>query len=169
MPHHDAGGEDPALTRRYLDLIRSVHEEWDRLEEAGDTSVQLSGSALATIKESVRADARHGAHVHMPPTPTGPFTVSELTLRTLVRREIDAVPGARALRTSFEHEDASDHYRRSRGLPSRARCRVSARLGTRDLPGLAERIREAVREAAETELGLRGLAVDVHIEDLHEH
>lgn len=168
-PRHESDGEDPALTRHYLDLIRSAHEEWEELERAGDSSVQLSASALATLKESVRADARHGAHVHMPPTPAGPFTVSELTLRTLVRREIDAIPGARALRTSFEHEDAADDDRRSRGLPSRARCRVSARLGTRDLPGLAERIREAVREAAETELGLRGLAVDVHIEDLHEH
>ncbi|WP_206516717.1 hypothetical protein [Brachybacterium saurashtrense] len=169
MPHHDAAREDPAATRRYLDLIRSVHEEWDRLEEAGDTSVQLSGSALATIKESVRADARHGAHVHMPPTPAGPFTVSELTLRTLVRREIDAIPGARALRTAFEHDEDSAAERRTLGLPTRARCRVSAHLGTPDLPGLAERIREAVRSAAETELGLTGLTVDVHIEDLHEH
>lgn len=168
-PRHESDGEDPALTRRYLDLIRSVHEEWDRLEEAGDTSVQLSGSALATIKESVRADARHGAHVHMPPTPAGPFTVSELTLRTLVRREIDAVPGARALRTVFEHDEDGAQGRRTLGLPTRARCRVSARLGTPDLPALAERIREAVRSAAETELALRGLTVDVHIEDLHEH
>lgn len=168
-PRHDADGEDSAATRRYLDLIRSAHAEWERLEEAGDSSVQLSGSALATVKESVRADARHGAHVHMPPTSAGPFTVSELTLRTLVRREIDAIPGARALRTAFEHDEDSAAERRTRGLPTRARCRVSARLGTPDLPGLAERIREAVRDAAETELGLTGLAVDVHIEDLHEH
>ncbi|GAP79348.1 hypothetical protein Y09_2190 [Brachybacterium sp. SW0106-09] len=168
-PRRDADGENPAATRSYLDLIRTTHEEWDRLERAGDSSVQLSGSALAAVKESVRADARHGAHVHMPPTPAGPFTVSELTLRTLVRREIDAIPGARALRTTFEHEEDGAAERRTRGLPTRARCRVSALLGTPDLPGLAERIREAVHRAAETELGLTGLTVDVHIEDLHEH
>lgn len=159
-----------AATQRYLDLIRSVHTEWEQLEQAGDRSVQLSAGALAAVKESVRADARHGAHVHMPPTPAGPFTVTELTLRTLVRREIDAIAGARALRTTFAHDESTvPEGSRSRGLPVRASCRVSALLGTEDLPGLAERIRAAVRSAADTELGLDDLAVDIHIEDLHEH
>lgn len=176
MPYPDQDTPDPekseqAATARYLDLIRAVHTEWDELESAGDSSVQLSAGALSTIKESVRADARHGAHVHMPPTPAGPFTVSELTLRTLVRRTIDAVPGARALRTTFEYADAeaSTSSSRSRGLPTRASCRLSVRLGTTDLPALADEVRAAVRLACETDLGLPDLTVDIHIEDLHEH
>lgn len=161
--------EDDAVTARYLDLIRAVHTEWDELESAGDSSVQLSARARSTIKESVRADARHGAHVHMPPTPAGPFTVSELTLRTLVRRTIDAVPGARTLRTTFEYAEAGPGSPgRSRGLPTRASCRVSVQLGTTDLPALADEVRAAVRLACETDLGLPDLTVDVHIEDLHE-
>lgn len=154
-------------TARYLALIRAVHDEWDELESAGDRSVQLSAGALSTIKESVRADARHGAHVQMPPTPAGPFTVSELTLRTLVRRTIDAVPDARALRTSFEYGSDGSSVR-ARGLPMRASCRLSARLGIPDLPALAEEVRAAVLLACETELGLTDLTVDLHIEDLHE-
>lgn len=161
-------GEDPVATARYLDLIRTVHAEWDELERAGDSSVQLSAGALSTIKESVRADARHGAHVHMPPTPAGPFTVSELTLRTLVRRTIDAVPGARTLRTTFEHAPTGSALR-SRGEPTRVSCRVSARLGTPDLPALAEEVRTAIMRACQDELGLSAPTVDVHIEDLHEH
>ncbi|WP_227873142.1 hypothetical protein [Brachybacterium ginsengisoli] len=169
-PEQHGPDEDAAATRRYLDLIRTVHTEWDELERAGDSSVQLSAGALATVKESVRADARHGAHVHLPPTPAGPYTVSELALRTLVRREIDAIPGARALRTTFEHDETPDSATgRSRGLPTRALCRISVRLGAEDLPGLAEQIRAAVRRAAATELGLDDLVVDIHIEDLHEH
>lgn len=175
MPYPDQDTPDPeepreseqAATARYLDLIRAVHTEWDELEAAGDGSVQLSAGALSTIKESVRADARHGAHVRMPPTPAGPFTVSELTLRTLVRRTIDAVPGSRALRTTFEYADAAPSVR-GRGLPTRASCRLSARLGTPDLPALADEVRAAVRLACETHLGLPDLTVDVHIEDLHE-
>ncbi|MGP9683587.1 hypothetical protein [Brachybacterium sp. AOP3-A1-3] len=192
MPYPDQDTPDPeepqeseqAATARYLDLIRAVHTEWDDLESAGDSSVQLSAGALSTIKESVRADARHGAHVHMPPTPAGPFTVSELTLRTLVRRTIDAVPDARALRTTFEYADAESSASsgssgssgstasfgssaRSRGLPTRASCRLSARLGTPDLPALADEVRAAVRLACETDLGLTDLTVDIHIEDLH--
>ncbi|MGP9536634.1 hypothetical protein ACT3SP_01390 [Brachybacterium sp. AOP43-C2-M15] len=159
--------EEDAATQRYLDLIRSLHSEWDELEGAGDSSVQLSAGALSTIKESVRADARHGAHVHMPPTPVGPFTVSELTLRTLVRRAIDAVPDARSLRTVFEYEELPSSTR-TRGTPTRAVCRVSARLGTPDLPALADEVRAAVRRACEVELGLPDLVVDLHIEDLHD-
>jgi hypothetical protein len=169
-PAEHAEQAEHAATARYLDLIRAVHAEWDELESAGDSSVQLTTAALSTLKESVRADARHGAHVQMPPTPAGPFTVSELTLRTLVRRTIDAVPDARALRTTFEYGDAgsSGAPARSRGLPTRAACRLSARLGTPDLPALADEVRTAVRRACERDLGLSDLTVDVHIEDLHE-
>lgn len=167
-----AGGapdaDEDAATRRYLDLIRSIHEEWETLEEAGDRSVQLSPTALSTIKESVRADARHGAHVTMPPTAAGPFTVSELTLRTIVRRAVDAVPGALALRTGFEHEEAGGGVR-TRGLPRAVHCRISAELGTPNLRALAEQVREAVITACDEHTGLPAPRVDIHIEDLHEH
>lgn len=159
--------EDEA-TRRYLDLIRDVHATWDRLEAAGDRSVQLSTGALATIKESVRADARHGAQVAMPPTPAGPFTVSELSLRTLVRRAIDAVPAARALRTSVDFADANPGER-GRGLPEHVSCRISAAMDAPDLPALAEQVREAILADFRTHLGLTDVRVDIHIEDLHEH
>jgi len=157
---------DGAATAAYLDLIRSVHEEWDRLEVSGDGSVQMSAGALSTIKESVRADARHGAPVQLPPTPAGPFTITELALRTLVRATVDAVPGARALRTAVTFAGAG--IPRTRGLPIRLSCRVSAARSTRSLPALAEKVREDVRRACRIELGLEDLPIDIHIEDLHD-
>jgi hypothetical protein len=160
--------EDAAATQRYLDLVRDVHSEWDELEAAGDSSVQLSARALSTIKASVRADARHGAHVEMPPTTAGPFTVSELTLRTVVRRAVDAVPDARSLRTVVTFDDATASGR-ARGLPLGLTCRISARIGTTDLMALADEVRASVRLDVQLHLGLPDLPIDVHIEDLHEH
>ncbi|NNG20657.1 hypothetical protein HJ590_14045 [Naumannella sp. ID2617S] len=160
---------DSAADQRYLDLIRSVHREWDELEARGDSSVQLSQQAISSIKEAVRVDARHGAQVTMPPTDAGPYTVTELALRTLVRSAVDEVPDALALRTTVEYaEDEADSVR-VRGLPVRIRVRLSARLGTPDLPGLAERVRESVRSAYRTNLDLPGIVVGIHIEDLYEH
>lgn len=159
--------DDAAATQDYLDLIRSVHDEWTQLGAAGDTSVQLSAKALSTIKESVRADVRHGAHVHMPPTAAGPYTLSELALRTLVRGAVDAVPGVIALRTSFEYEPGQ-HGVRTRGVPTRILCRISASLEAPDLVHLAQTVREAVRETCWEQVGITP-TVDIHIEDVHEN
>lgn len=165
-----ARSESPAASpptveeQRYLDLMRAVQAEWDTLEATGDSSVQLSGKALSTIKESVRADARRGAPVDMPPTDAGPFTVSELALRTLVRRAVDSIPGALSLRNSFDHGEGTLS---ARGVPVRVAARISADHATPDLPALADGVRAAVLEACEGDLGLDDVFVDIHIEDLH--
>ncbi len=163
-------GSDPnddVATAKYLDMIRTMHREWSALEGDGDAGVQLSARARNTIREAVRADSRHGAHVEMPPTPAGPFTVSEASLRGVVRSAVDAVPGALALRTTAEHA-VSAQGARTRGRPERLRVRISAALDTSDLPSLARRVRSSVAQACHDHLGLDDLPIDVHIEDLHE-
>ncbi|WP_229118971.1 Asp23/Gls24 family envelope stress response protein [Enemella evansiae] len=160
---------DSAADQRYLDLVRSVHREWDELEARGDSSVQLSQQAVSSIKEAVRVDARHGAQVTMPPTEAGPYTLTELALRTLVRSAVDEVPDALALRTTVDYADAEDNSVRARGLPERVKVRLSVRLGTPDLIGVAEQVRESVRSACRSNLELPDIVVDIHIEDLYEY
>lgn len=176
--HHDRSAEteqtgspdehtvDTAATQRYLDLVRAANQEWTALEARGEPSVQMSPRALATIKESVRAEVRHGAQVEMPPTDAGPFTTSELALRTLVRAAVDSVPGARALRTAFDY--SPEHGPGAgRGTPVRLRCRISASIDSPDLRALADEVRTRVSTRCADELGLEDIAVDIHIEDLH--
>lgn len=158
----------PPVSERYLELIRSVNREWTDCEEAGDLSVQLSPRALGTIKESIRANARHGAQVEMPPSPAGPYTMSERSLRTLVRHTVDNLDGVRALRTAFEHQDTKGKVR-TRGLPTHVRCRVSVRLGMTNLPRVAQEVRTAVSAAFREHMDLSLTAIDVHIEDLHDN
>ncbi|OYN96935.1 hypothetical protein CGZ94_01760 [Enemella evansiae] len=160
---------DSAADQRYLDLVRSVHREWDELEARGDSSVQLSQQAVSSIKEAVRVDARHGAQVTMPPTEAGPYTLTELALRTLVRSAVDEVPDALALRTTVDYADSEDNSVRARGLPERVKVRLSVRLGTPDLIGVAEQVRESVRSACRSNLELPDIVVDIHIEDLYEY
>ena len=159
--------EDPEATRQYLEQIRSLHREWDELESRGDDSVQLSQRVRSTLSEAVRADARHGARVQMPPTDLGPYTLSELALRSLIRETVDSVPGAVSLRTSVDYAPGQEWS--SRGLPRKVTCRVSFDARTRDLRRLAETTRGAVIAVCDRELGLTGAIVDIHIEDLHEH
>lgn len=159
--------DDDTAGAHYRDLIRSVNKEWSDREEAGDVSAQLSPTALSTIKESVRAESRHGAQVEMPPTPAGEYTMSELGLRTLVRRAVDSVRGVRALRTTFEHANTEAGLR-MRGVPTRVRCRVSMRAGTADMPRVAQDVRAAVSAACHDQVDLSLTAIDVHIEDLHD-
>ncbi|MGQ4533340.1 hypothetical protein ACUH9Y_03570 [Dermabacteraceae bacterium P13115] len=159
--------QDNDRERSYLDLIRDVHREWDELEAAGDSSVQLSTLALSTIKESVKADARRGSQVEMPETEAGPYTVSELALRTLVRETIDTVPGVRALRTVFTYAENASNLLVC-GTPVGVSCRLTVQVGTPDLPGVAEAVRASVARACADHLGLDDIPVDIHIEDLHE-
>ena len=161
--------DDAQATQRYLRLIESIHAEWDDLEARADTSVLPSGSVMQTVMEAVRADARHGAQVQAPPTDLGPYTLSELSLRSLVRAAVDTVPGVRALRSSFEHAPATDGHR-GPGLPVTIRCRISAHASPGDLPdlsALAQQVRQAVRRACQDHLAISP-AVDVHVEDLHD-
>lgn len=157
---------DAQSTRAYEDLLRTAHVAWDDLARADDGSAELSPGVLAAIKTAVRAEVRHGAQVDAPPTPHGPYTVSELSLRTLLREAVDAVPGARSLRTRIEHADVTGEG--GRGVPEAVLCRISAATGTRSLPELAERVRHEVASALEVELDVHLRRVDVHIEDLHE-
>lgn len=160
--------DEDTATQQYLDLIRSVHDEWTALEAEGDSSVQLSPAVLSTLKESVRADVRRGAHVQMPPTAAGPYSLSELAVRTLVRDAVDSVPGVIALRTSVEHEPGSSGVRQ-RGLPTRFRCRISAPLRARDLVQVADEVRAAVITMCREQVGISAPIVDIHIEDVHEN
>ena len=87
--------QDETDTREYLRLIASLHEEWDRLESQASTSVMPQRHLM----DAVIAETRHGAQVQMPATDLGPYSMSEFSLRALIRRTVDSVPGARALRS----------------------------------------------------------------------
>lgn len=169
-PTGPGGPDDGDATRRYLEQIRSLHRDWDELEKRGDQSVQLSRRARAALSEAVRADARHGSRVQMPPTDLGPYTLTELALRTLIRDAVDGTEGVVSLRTSVDY--APNPGWGVRGTPERVALRVAV-TATRQslpvLPVLADVAREAVREACVRELDLPDLVVDIHIEDLHEN
>ncbi|WP_194861938.1 hypothetical protein [Dietzia sp. SYD-A1] len=166
-PSRHGGPDDDEATRLYLDQISALHRDWDELESRGDDSVQLSRRARSALTEAVRADARHGARVQMPPTDVGPYSLTELALRTLIRDTVDDVPGVVSLRTAVDHEPGAGWG--TRGLPRRIACRVSLAITTPDLPALADAVRQAVRAACAREFDLVDLVVDVHIEDLHEN
>ncbi len=166
-PSRPGDPHDDQATRNYLEHIAALHRDWDELESRGDDSVQLSRRARSALSEAVRADARHGARVDMPPTHIGPYTLTELALRTLIRDTIDDIDGVVSLRTTIDYDPGRGWN--SRGLPRRVECHISAVETTPDLPGLAEQVRSAVRGACARELDLPDLPIDVHIEDLHEH
>lgn len=166
-PSRPGDPHDDQATRNYLEHIAALHRDWDELESRGDDSVQLSRRARSALSEAVRADARHGARVDMPPTDIGPYTLTELALRTLIRDTIDDIDGVVSLRTTIDYDPGRGWN--SRGLPRRVECHISAVETTPDLPGLAEQVRSAVRGACARELDLPDLPIDVHIEDLHEH
>lgn len=161
------GHDEHEVMQRYRDQVRSLHRDWADLEDRGDDSVQLSRRTRSALSAAVRADARHGARVQMPPTDIGPYSVTELALRTLIRDAVDGIDGAVSLRTAVAY--APDPEWGSRGAPERASCRISAAASTPDLLSLAESARDAVRETCARELALPDLVVDIHIEDLHEH
>lgn len=158
--------DDPGTTSEYLARMSSLQRDWDEAEARGDDSVQLSSRVRSALSEVVRADARHGARVQMPPTEAGPYSLSEQALRTLIRDAVDAVPGALSLRTAVDYADAPEWG--ARGLPERVRCRVSLSAASRNLRALADDVRASVVSECVRELDLGGLTVDVHIEDLHD-
>ena len=118
------------------------------------------------MMDAVIAETRHGAQVEMPPTDLGPYSMSEFSLRALVRRSVDSVPGARALRSSFKHAPAPEGHR-GLGMPDTIFCRISAHVTTSSLPQLAQQVRDAVRQACYENLELSP-TVNIHIEDLHD-
>ena len=154
--------QDDADTREYLRLIASLHEEWDQLESQASASVMPQRHLM----DAILAETRHGAQVEMPATDLGPYSMSEFSLRALIRRTVDRVPGARALRSSFEHAPSGEDHR-GLGVPETIFCRISAHVSVDSLPQLAQRVREAVRAACHENLGVSP-TVNIHIEDLHD-
>ena len=154
--------QDDADTREYLRLIASLHEEWDQLESQANVSVMPQRHLM----DAIIAETRHGAQVEMPATDLGPYSMSEFSLRALIRRTVDRVPGARALRSSFEHAPSGEDHR-GLGVPETIFCRISVHVSVDSLPQLAQRVREAVRAACHENLGVSP-TVNIHIEDLHD-
>ena len=154
--------QDDADTREYLRLIASLHEEWDQLESQANVSV----IPQRHLMDAIIAETRHGAQVEMPATDLGPYSMSEFSLRALIRRTVDCVPGARALRSSFEHAPSGENHR-GLGVPETISCRISAHISVGSLPQLAQRVRDAVRATCHENLGVSP-TVNVHIEDLHD-
>lgn len=163
----DDRNDDEELTRQYLDLVRTLHRDWADLEESGDDSVQLQRSTRMALSEAVRADARHGARVQMPPTDLGPYTLTEQALRSLIRDATDGVAGAVSLKTTIDYAPAPGWG--TRGEPVGVACRISAAASCPDLLALASSVRSAVTAACALDLDLTDVTVDLHIEDLHDY
>ena len=154
--------QDDANTQKYLQLIASLHKEWDDLEAQGSSSVMPRRSLM----DAIAAETRHGSQVEMPETDLGPYSMSEFALRALIRKTIDAVPGARALRSSMTHAPTSKEHR-GLGVPETISCRISAHISVDSLPLLAQQVRDAIRAACRENLGVSPI-VHIHIEDLHD-
>ena len=154
--------QDDADTREYLRLIASLHEEWDQLESQASASVMPQRHLM----DAVIAETRHGAQVQMPATDLGPYSMSEFSLRALIRRTVDGVPGARALCSACKHAPSGKGHR-GLGVPETIFCRISAHVSVESLPQLAQLVRDAVRAACRENLGVSP-TVNVHIEDLHD-
>lgn len=172
---HNTERNDDQDTQRYLDLLRSVTKEWEELEDSGDESVQLSSSARSTIRESVRAAARHGSQIDLGATQEGPFTMSELALRTLIRGAVDRVPGAQSLKTRVAYPDAASKSR-VKAAPDIVTCIIAVSIdivpgsGKAEIPDLqrvAGTVGGVVRKELTDSVGLDGVKVDVHIADLY--
>ncbi|AKK07158.1 hypothetical protein CMUST_14325 [Corynebacterium mustelae] len=153
-------------TGRYLQLIKSLHDEWDLMDADNDESVRPSSRVFDSVMEAVRANARHGAEVHMPATEHGPYTMTELSLRTLVRQAVESVPLVSALCSSFEYSEAPENQR-GYGQPTRVRCRISVHVTAKNYAELTARVRDAVRTSCQDNLKFAP-DVDIHIEDLHD-
>ena len=148
--------QDDANTQKYLRVIASLHKEWDELEAQGSRS----------LMDAIVAETRHGSQVEMPETDLGPYSMSEFSLRALIRKTIDAVPGARALRSSMTHAPTSKEHR-GLGVPETISCRISAHIRVDNLPFLAQQVGDAIRAACLENLGVSPI-VNIHIEDLHD-
>mgnify|MGYP007065549143 FL=1 len=154
--------QDDANTQKYLQVIASLHKEWDELEAQGSSSVMPRRSLM----DAIVAETRHGSQVEMPETDLGPYSMSEFSLRALIRKTIDAVPGARALRSSMTHTPTSKEHR-GLGVPETISCRISAHIRVDNLPFLAQQVGDAIRAACLENLGVSPI-VNIHIEDLHD-
>ena len=54
--------QDDANTQKYLQVIASLHKEWDELEAQGSSSVMPRRSLM----DAIAAETRHGSQVEMP-------------------------------------------------------------------------------------------------------
>ena len=154
--------QDDADTREYQRLIASLHEEWDRLESQASTSVMPKRHLM----DAILAETRHGAQVEMPATDLGPYSMSEFSLRALIRRTRGW--RARGPRPALDlRARALERGHRGLGVPQTISCRISADLSVDSLPQLGQQVRDAVRAACHENLGVSP-TVNVHIEDLHD-
>ncbi|WJZ01976.1 hypothetical protein [Corynebacterium freiburgense] len=158
---------DEDTSQEYLDLLRKVNDEWTELERNGDESVQLSSRVITAIQEAVRSEVKYGRQVQMPPTAFGPYSISELTLRNLVRVSVDSIEGALALHSDIITNEENQAFF-ERGLPERLVCYISVRVTCPDYQAVAQNVRNAIATACAEQLGLYELEIDIHIEDLHD-
>ncbi len=115
------------------------------------------------LMDAIIAETRHGAQVEMPATDLGPYSMSEFSLRALIRRTVDGVPGARALRSTFEHAPSRRGPPWTGGSADHLLPDLRAHLSVDSLPQLGQQVRDAVRAACRENLGVSP-TVNVHIE-----
>ena len=100
-----------------------------------------------SIMDAIILETRHGTQVEMPDTDLGPYSMSGVFVEGPYSPHCRlSVPGARSLRSSFEHAPSSEEHR-GLGVPEGVSAESRRTLPIKSLPQLAQQVRDAVREA----------------------
>ncbi|WP_371484212.1 hypothetical protein [Kitasatospora sp. NBC_00315] len=121
------------------------------------TTEQPSSHHLTgNIMRAVRAEMHLGRILPLD-DPTLELRITENSATKLLRQAADRVPGAQAVSCRLTPVDGGTAIHASMTLAADPH---------RPLPPLAERVRTSVLEAADRQVGLRVVAVDIHIAEL---
>ncbi|WP_433324507.1 hypothetical protein [Spirillospora sp. CA-294931] len=110
---------------------------------------------VESVMSRVRAEARRSRALSLPAEPPLRLSISEHAAATLLSAAADTVPGVTSHGCRFPDP----------GDLGEASVAVSVRYGT-SATEAAERVRQAVRTAARTQLGLTLHTIDVEVDDL---
>ncbi|MET9618786.1 hypothetical protein [Kitasatospora indigofera] len=155
---HANGTPDPHTAR--CPYCRQALQSLAALEEAAAAlraTEQPSSHHLAgNIMRAVRAEMHLGRILPLD-DPTLELRITENSAAKLLRRAADHVPGARAVSCRLTPVDGGTAIHASMTLAADPH---------QPLHPLAEHVRTAVLHAADQQMGLRVVAVDIHIADL---
>ncbi|MET7289350.1 Asp23/Gls24 family envelope stress response protein [Streptomyces sp. NPDC005573] len=154
--HLDTCPHCRAAVAELEDLERAV----EQLRDDTPAPADYDAAALTErVMNVVRLELRPGRPLPLGEPEEDMWIVESAAARTL-RAAAEREPGVRAGSCRITPDDDA-----GTGLVA-VRLGIRAPMSAPDLPGLADRVREHVRRAADRSLGLRIADIDVHITDL---
>ncbi|WP_329493574.1 hypothetical protein [Kitasatospora herbaricolor] len=155
---HADGNPDPHTAR--CPYCRQALQSLAALEQAAGALRAIeppsSHHVAGNIMRAVRAEMHLGRILPLD-DPALELRITENSAAILLRRAADRVPGARAVSCRLTPAGGGTAIHASMTLAADPR---------RPLRPLAERVRTSVLEAADRQVGLRVVAVDIHIAEL---